>query len=74
MTDETPARSGDAAWKEQRDAISRRNAETHKRAQTEKKSREQVIAERDRADVKRESAQLRDLNARIGEQQSRASR
>lgn len=71
MTDEAPAKRGDAAWKEQKDAISRRNAETHKRAQVEKKSRDHMIAERVRADAQRESAQLRDLNARIAKQQGR---
>ena len=74
MTDETPAKTGDAAWREQRDAISKRNAEAHKRAQSEKKSRTSYAQEAIRADAVRESEQLRDLNKRLDKQQSRKGR
>jgi hypothetical protein len=75
MTEETtPAKTGDAAWKEQRDAISKRNAEAHKRAQSEKKSRTSYAQEAIRADAMRESEQLRDLNKRLDKQQSRKAR
>ena len=75
MSDETtPAKTGDAAWKEQRDAISKRNAEAHKRAQTEQKSRTSYAQEAVRADAQRESEQLRDLNKRLDKQQARRAR
>ena len=73
MTDESPAKSGDAAWREQRDAISQRNAEAHKRAQTEKKTRETAVVRAARAETEREAQQLRDLNARISKQQARGA-
>ncbi len=74
MTDESPAKSGDAAWKEQREAISRRNAEAHKRALGQKRSRASVAAASARAEMDRESQQLRDLNSRISKQQARGVR
>jgi hypothetical protein len=74
MTEETPAKTGDAAWKEQRDAISKRNAEAHKRAESQRKARASTKQETVRADAKRETEQLRDLNERILKQQKRAAR
>lgn len=75
MTEETtPAKTGDAAWKEQRDAISKRNAEAHKRAAGERKSRASYAQEAVRADAMRESEQLRDLNKRLDKQQARRAR
>ena len=75
MTDEhTPAKTGDAAWKEQRDAISRRNAEAHKRAQSQRKARASSAQEAVRADAQRETEQLRDLNRRLSKQQARGPR
>ena len=74
MTEESPAKSGDAAWKEQREAIARRNAEAHKRAQTQKKSRDSVVARSERAEMDREAQQLRDLNTRISKQRGRGVR
>ncbi len=74
MTDESPAKSGDAAWKEQREAISRRNAEAHKRALGQKRTRASVAAASARAEMDRESQQLRDLNSRISKQQARGVR
>jgi hypothetical protein len=74
MSEDTPAKTGDAAWKEQRDAISKRNAEAHKRAQTERKSRTSYAQEAVRADALRESEQLRDLNKRLDKQQARGTR
>ena len=35
MSEETPAKRGDAAWKEQRDAIARRNALLQRYGQTD---------------------------------------
>ena len=74
MTEETPAKTGDAAWKEQREAISRRNAEAHKRALGEKRDRDATVAKSTRAEAEREAQQLRDLNARISKLQSRGVR
>lgn len=75
MTDEeTPAKTGDAAWREQRDAISKRNAEAHKKAQTEKRSRPSYAQEAVRADAKREAEQLHELNKRLDKQQARRAR
>ena len=65
MSEESQAKSGDAAWKEQRDAVSRRNAQAQKRALTDKQSRAAAQAATDREANSREAEQLRDLNARI---------
>ena len=69
MTDESPVKRGDAAWKEQRDAVQRRNAEAQKRAQGEKQSRAGVAAAAEREGLNREAEQLRELNTRITKQQ-----
>ena len=74
MSDESPAKTGDAAWKEQREAISRRNAEAHKRAEGKRKSRTTQLEAQARADAQRESQQLHDLNTRISKQQARGVR
>ena len=74
MTDEPQPKSGDAAWKEQRDAISRRNADAHKRAESRRKSKTSQREAQVRADAQRESQQLRDLNAKISKQQARGVR
>ena len=75
MTDESPAKRGDAAWTEQRDAIARRNAEAHKRAQAQKQSR--AIDGRGVGSARRWTArqqQLHELNTRISKQQARGVR
>ena len=69
MTEESPVKRGDAAWKEQREAISRRNAAAQKRGQQEKRSRASVAAAAAREGVDREAEQLRELNARITKHQ-----
>jgi hypothetical protein len=74
MTDEAQPKRGDAAWKEERDAISRRNADAHKRAEGKRKSRASQLSAQARADAQRESEQLRDLNAKISKQQARGVR
>lgn len=75
MSEETtPAKTGDAAWREQREAISKRNADAHKRAQGALRERASTAQEAVRADALRESEQLRDLNRQISKQQSRKSR
>jgi hypothetical protein len=70
MTDESPAKRGEAAWNEQRADISRRNAEAHKRAQVGKRSRASVAARAARDELDREAEQLRELNARISKRQN----
>ncbi len=66
MTDETtPDARGDAAYRQQRDAVARRNVEAHRRGQAERKSRESALDQRDRIEAAREAAQLDELNARI---------
>jgi len=74
MTEESPARSGHAAWKEQRDDVARRNAEAQRRAQGTKQSRETRMAAHDRAQSAREAEQLRNLNAQISKRQGRGTR
>jgi hypothetical protein len=74
MTEESPAKRGDAAWAEERDAVARRNAEAHKRAQAQKRTRESMAAKSARADMDREAQQLHDLNTRISKQQARGVR
>jgi membrane protein involved in colicin uptake len=74
MTDETPAKTGDAAWKEQRDAVSERNAEARKRAQGDNKQKAGVAAAKVREDAKREAEQLRDLNVQIAKRGSGGAR
>jgi hypothetical protein len=66
--EESPAKRGDAAWKEQRDAVSRRNAQAQKRALADKQSKAAVVAATAREARGREADQLRDLNARMSKQ------
>ena len=74
MTEESPAKRGDAAWKEQRDAVARRNAEAQKRGQDKKQSRATLDAAHDRAERDRETEQLRNLNAQIDKRKARGAR
>jgi hypothetical protein len=71
MTEESPAKRGEAAWKEQREAVSRRNAQAQKRALVDKQSKAAVEAATAREARGREADQLRDLNARISKRQPR---
>jgi hypothetical protein len=74
MTDEAPPKSGEAAWKEQREAISRRNAAAQKRALGARRSRDTAVAAATREGMDREAEHLRDLNARIAKQEARGPR
>ena len=74
MTEEPPAKSGDAAWKEQRDAVARRNAQAQKRGQDSKQSRDSRNAAHDREQSAREAEQLRNLNAQISKREARGTR
>ena len=69
--DESPAKRGDAAWKEQREAVSRRNAQAQKRALADKQSKVANQAATAREARGREADQLRDLNARMLKQKGR---
>ena len=71
MTEESPAKRGDAAWKEQRDAVARRNADAQKRGVANKQSKAAFAAASAREEMSREAQQLRDLNARISKQNAR---
>jgi hypothetical protein len=74
MTEESPAKTGEAAWKHERDAISKRNAEAHKRAQGERRSRDATVAATQREALDREAQQLHELNARIDKRRARGTR
>jgi hypothetical protein len=65
MSDEAKVKRGEAAWREQREATSRRNAETRKRARTERESRDSVRAARLSAGEEQEAEQVRKLNVQI---------
>ena len=71
MTEESPAKRGDAAWKEEREAISKRNAEAHKRAQGERRSRDAMVAATQREEVDREAQRLHELNQQIDKRRAR---
>jgi hypothetical protein len=59
------------AWKEQREAIARRNSEAQKRAMSVTRARATEVAASARQENERETQQLRDLNERISKQQTR---
>ena len=70
MTDEIEATRGEGAWKEQREAVARRNAETHRRGQAERKVRERSIEARARVRAAREAEELDQLNAQLAKQRA----
>ncbi len=63
MSDD-PVKRGDAAWKEQRDAISQRNAEASARAAKEF-SRDDAVVQRQRQYAAEEQDRLRALNEKL---------
>ena len=65
MTDEAKVKRGEAAWREQREATSRRNVEARKRARAERESSDNYRAARRSAGAKQEAEQVRKLNAEI---------
>jgi hypothetical protein len=73
MTEEAPAKRGDAAWKEEREAISKRNAEAHKRAQGERRSRDAIVAKTKREELDREAERLHELNQQIAKRRARGA-
>jgi hypothetical protein len=70
MPEEGPAKHGDAAWKQEREEISKRNAEAHKRAQAGQRSREASVAANQREALDREAKQLHELNERIAKRRA----
>ena len=74
MSEETPPKRGDAAWKEQREAIARRNADAHQRSQGERNAKQTYAQSAARADAVREADQLRKLNDKLAKQQAKAAR
>ncbi len=65
MSEETPSARGDAAWRQQRDEIAKRNVEAHRRGQAERKTKDQAVEDRNRMEAAREAAQLHALNDQI---------
>ena len=63
--EQTQGKRGDAAYREQREAIAKRNVEAHRRGQAERRSRESAVETRGRIEAAREAAQLDELNAQI---------
>jgi hypothetical protein len=74
MTEGPSGARGDAAWKEQREAIAKRNVEAHRRGQAERKTRDRAVEDRDRMEAAREAAQLHELNQQIAKQRPGGSR
>jgi hypothetical protein len=66
------ATAGDAVWKQHRDEIAKRNNETQKRAQVERESRDGIAGARIRAEARRESELLVELNERIAKRRRNA--
>jgi hypothetical protein len=65
MDDEQGGPRGAAAWQEQRAAIAKRNSETQKRGQAERRSRDRAVDARERVSAVREAKELDALNAQI---------
>ena len=65
MSEETQGKRGEAAWKEQREAIAKRNAEAHKKGRAEQRLRDRAVDARDRVRAAQESEELDQLNAQI---------
>ena len=67
MSEEAQAKRGEAAWREQRDAVAKRNADAHKRGAAEKRQRDRAVNARDRVRAAQEAEELDQLNARIAQ-------
>jgi hypothetical protein len=65
MDEEQNAPRGAAAWQEQRAAIAKRNSETQKRGQAERRSKDRAVDARERVSAVREAKELDALNAQI---------
>ena len=74
MTDEPQAKRGDAAWREQREAVAKRNVEAHRRGQAEREEKDRAAGARDRVRAAQEADELDQLNAQIAKRRSGGSR
>jgi hypothetical protein len=74
MTEEPEATRGDAAWREQRDAVAKRNVEAHRRGQAEREQKDRAIGARDRVRAAQESDELDQLNKQIAKRRSGRAR
>jgi hypothetical protein len=63
--DDGEGQRGVAAWQAERAGIAKRNLETQKRGQAERRSRERAVEARERAVAVREARELAALNAEI---------
>jgi hypothetical protein len=70
-TVEPEAKRGYAAWKEQHEAISERNAQARKRGNAERKIALSRVFEQRRVNARRESEQLQLLNDRLSKARAR---
>jgi hypothetical protein len=68
---EIKATAGDAVWRQHRDEIAKRNAETKKKAQAERESRKGIAGARLRAEAEHEAEQLVELNERLAKRRAR---
>lgn len=73
MTDEIQGNRGEAAWKEQREAVAKRNADAHKRGRAERKLRDRAIDAQDRVRAVQEAEELQRLNAQIDKRNAAGS-
>ena len=62
---EQPAKTGHAAWKEHRDAISDRNAQARKRGSAQRKVALSRVTEQRRVEARREAERVSVINARL---------
>ncbi len=67
MNDKNDEPRGAAAWRAQRDAVAKRNADARKRGQAERKEHEGTAAARRRVEDARENSELEELNAKMAE-------
>lgn len=70
MTDENKGKRGEAAWREQREAVAKRNADAHRRGREERKLRDRALDARDRVRAVQENDELERLNAQIARRYS----
>lgn len=65
MSDDTKGKRGEAAWREQREAVSKRNAEARRRGRIERESRERLTTARRRSNAQQEAELLHKLNLQM---------
>ena len=65
MSDEASGPRGRAAWEAERDGVAKRNLETRRRGQAERRSRERAVEARERVQAALETRELEALNAEL---------